>query len=78
MELLIQVGQVWKRKGKGFNQRICVEAINKKSKVVWVNGLGEMVEPIVTYEYLATVFEPEAGWEASSAFGIYVTGDVPA
>jgi hypothetical protein len=63
MKITIRIGQVWKRKGEGFNQRICIGAINTELNKIWVNGLGEMVDPIITYEYLDKTFELEAGWE---------------
>jgi hypothetical protein len=43
----------------GFHQRICIGAINTELGKVWANGLGEMVDPILSFEYFDEAFELE-------------------
>jgi hypothetical protein len=38
MKITIRVGQVSKRKGEGFNQRVCIGAINTELKKISASG----------------------------------------
>lgn len=62
MKVTFRVGQVWHRKDNTI-EKVCIGALNIELRLLWINGWVDQVNPICTYEYLADIYEQEAGWE---------------
>lgn len=64
MESYINIGSVWvlKENKESMAREVCVIGVNRKMRLVFLSGMPDMVQPIISFEYLIDTYDVNLGW----------------